>query len=84
MAVKTKTGDYACSYCKMVYTHPEKADECRDGHGLIYLPLSAKDANMLLNFIFSGDIQLLRDVKFIPLLQTALRRHQREHKNKGV
>lgn len=84
MAVKTKTGDYACSYCRQIYSHPEKADECRDNHDLIYLPLSIKDANMLLNFVFSGDISLLRDVKFVPLLQVALRRHQREKKNKSV
>lgn len=84
MAVKTKTGDYACSYCRKVYTHPEKADECRNEHDLVYLPLSPKDANSLLNFVFSGDTRLLKDVKFVPLLQEVLRRHQREQKNKGV
>ena len=48
MAIKTERGTYACFYCGKEYTHPEKADECRTSHELVYLPISIHDVNKLI------------------------------------
>lgn len=50
---------YLCGYCKQPYSDPFRADKCRDGHELIYVPLSKTDLNRLINFIYLKQDQLL-------------------------
>ncbi|KKN45721.1 hypothetical protein LCGC14_0680390 [marine sediment metagenome] len=66
MAVKTKTG-YKCFYCEKSFTHPEKADVCRDSHDLVYIPMSREDLNKLRNFIMIPDEKILRGPRGKPI-----------------
>jgi hypothetical protein len=83
VAIKTERDTYACFYCGQEYTHPEKADECRASHELVYLPISIQDVNKLINFVYSTDPRWLEGSSFIPHLQTALRNYRRDKKTKG-
>ena len=71
MAIKTKDG-WKCFYCKKVYTHPEKADKCREEHQLVYVPISVTDLSKLLNYIFISDMEILEDTQVVRTLQEAL------------
>lgn len=77
MASKTKKG-WKCSYCKKDYTHPEKADKCREDHQLIYVPISATDLSKLVNYIFIADMAILEGTNVVRILQEALRRKNLE------
>lgn len=59
MTNKNAEGKYECSYCGKPYAHPQEADACRDGHGLIYIAISKEDLNRLLMFIQLKDDSLL-------------------------
>jgi hypothetical protein len=71
MSVKVATG-FACGYCGKVFDQASKADVCRDGHDLIYIPLSSTDLNNLLHFIQTKDEQFLT-----PRLMDTLQRYLR-------
>lgn len=59
MAIKTKDG-YKCAYCGRKFTRAYDADIHRDNeHDIIYLPISREDLNRLMNFIYSGNQELL-------------------------
>jgi len=51
MAVK-RGNEYLCGYCGKAYTDPFKADNCRDEHDLVYIPISKTDLNRLLQFVY--------------------------------
>jgi primosomal protein N' len=86
MASKTKKG-WQCSYCDKTYTHPEKADQCRDDHQLVYVPISATDINKLMNYIMIPDPVVLKGTRIVTILQDALRKsalkqmHENEEHN---
>jgi hypothetical protein len=61
MANKNKNGEYVCSYCNKVYTHPTQADNCRDSHELIYVPITREDLNRLIQFIYLKQDELLTE-----------------------
>ena len=50
-----------CSYCNKQYKNQVDADNCRDEHGLVYIPLSQTDLNRLINFIYLKDDKLLSE-----------------------
>lgn len=58
MAVKLR-GQWLCGYCGKPYASASKADECRDTHELIYIPLTKTDLNRLLMFIHSKNEDVL-------------------------
>ena len=58
MAIK-HAGKWLCGYCHKEYPDQAKADSCRDGHDLIYVPFTPTDLNRLLNFIYLKDDSLL-------------------------
>ena len=71
MAIKTQYGTYLCGYCGKVYVSATKADECRDQHELIYIPLTKTDLNRLLQFLYTKDESLLTE-SLVDTLQTYL------------
>jgi hypothetical protein len=72
MANKNTDGKYVCSYCGKLYSHPQAADACRDGHALIYIGLTKEDLNRLLMFI-----QLKQDELMTESLWKALNKPRR-------
>lgn len=60
MAINKKDKWY-CSYCEKEFPTEFKADQCRDAHELIYVPLSKPDLNRLINFLYTKDDDLLSD-----------------------
>ena len=58
MANKVR-GGYQCGYCKKFFTNPVDADNCKEGHDLIYIPLSKEDLNRLIMFLYSKEDKLL-------------------------
>ncbi len=73
MAIKTKDG-YKCFYCNKKYKHSEKADQCREGHNLTYVPISVSDLNKLMHYIMMPDPDILEDTDVVRMLQVALRK----------
>jgi primosomal protein N' len=73
MAIKTKNG-YRCFYCNKKYTHPEKADQCREEHQLVYVPISITDINKLMHYIMMPDPDILDGTQVVRMLQVALRK----------
>jgi len=50
-----------CFYCQKYYENPDNARKCEKGHDVIYVPILREDLNRLLNFIATGDRQLLNE-----------------------
>jgi len=65
MAIKIEKGKdkdkYSCSYCGKVFGNFFLADECRDNHNIIYLPLSSQDIGKLHQYIYTHDDRLLSE-----------------------
>jgi len=59
VAIKNRKGEWICSYCKQVYPDPAAADSCREGHNLVYVAITKKELNHLLNFIYTGEEELI-------------------------
>lgn len=59
MAIKNAVGEWVCSYCGSVAPSAREADECRDSHNLLYIPMSKEELNRLITFIFTKDESLL-------------------------
>jgi hypothetical protein len=76
VANKTKDGKYQCFYCLKKYNKPEEADKCREGHDLVYIPISRSDANKLLNYLFIPDPKILEGVPFVKFLRRTLRKRE--------
>ena len=73
MAIKTKKG-WKCFYCGEMYTHPEKADKCREEHQLVYVPISVADINKLMHYIMMPDHEVLDGTQVVRMLQVALKK----------
>lgn len=76
MANKTKSGKYQCFYCLKEYSKSEEADKCREGHDIIYVPISRVDASKLLNYLYIPDSEILDGVPFVKFLKRALRKRE--------
>lgn len=70
-------GQWICGYCGTPYVDQTKADQCRESHDLIYVPLTKTDLNRLLNFIFTKDEALLSR-ELMDTLQRYLRGNESE------
>ena len=70
MAIQQR-GMWLCGYCGKPYTDPVKADNCRDSHELIYIPLTKTDLNRLLQFLYTKNDELLTE-SLVNTLQTYL------------
>lgn len=73
MAIKTKDG-YKCFYCNEKFKHPEKADKHREGHEIVYVPISVSDINKLMHYIMMPDSEILENTNVVRMLQIALRK----------
>jgi hypothetical protein len=72
MAIRTKTG-YECSYCRKYFTNKFKADDCRDSHDLVYVPLARTDVARLLQFIITKEERILTEPIYLTLQQIVKR-----------
>lgn len=59
MAIKITDQSYKCSICNKTYKTAIQADNCRDAHEVIYVPILKSDLNLLINFIYSKDESLI-------------------------
>lgn len=59
--IREKKYKNKCFYCDKYYADPEKARECENEHDIIFIPMLQEDLNRLLNFIASGDRNLLTE-----------------------
>lgn len=50
-----------CFYCNKYYPNPADARKCENTHDVVYVPLLREDLNRLVNFIATGDRQLLTE-----------------------
>ncbi len=69
MAIKNETGKYKCSYCDKLYDDPTQADTCREGHNLIYVPLTRDDINSLIAFLYTKNEKHLKETAVKQLLK---------------
>lgn len=51
MAIR-RNGKWFCGICNKEYPSATKADECRESHDIIYVPLTRTDLNRLIQFIW--------------------------------
>lgn len=64
MAIKQPDGTFNCGVCGMNYGIAAKADQCRDNHNLVYLPLTKDELNRLLMAMKLGDMSLVSESVF--------------------
>jgi hypothetical protein len=69
-----KRNDNRCFYCDKYYPDKEKARECENNHDVLFVPILREDLNRLLNFIATGDRDLLTE-----RLSKVLFRYVRHH-----
>ena len=50
-----------CFYCDKYFADTEKARKCESEHDVIFVPILRKDLNRLINFIATGDRNLLTE-----------------------
>jgi len=50
-----------CFYCGKYFEDPQKARDCENKHDVVFVPLLREDLNRLLNFIATGERQLLTE-----------------------
>jgi hypothetical protein len=48
-----------CFYCGTLYSTEEKARDCENKHDIIFVPFIREDLNRLVNFIATGEKELL-------------------------
>ncbi len=72
MAIKLHDGTYACSICGTKYPQSIKADNCRDSHDMIYIPMSKDELNKLIHAIIMGNTEIVP-----PHLLNTLQRYAR-------
>lgn len=51
MAIKLDNDRWACSICGEIYGQSSRADNCRDSHNMLYIPISKDELNRLINAI---------------------------------
>lgn len=50
-----------CYYCNKLYSTEQKARECENTHDIVFVPIFREDLNRLINFIATGDKNLLSE-----------------------
>jgi hypothetical protein len=71
MAIKIKTGTYACSICGTEYTREGKpyeggnaqidAEKCEIEHNAVYFPITRGELSALIQFIYTKEDDLIPD-----------------------
>ena len=69
MAIKTKTGKYACSFCGKIHDDPVAADACRESHDLVYVPFTRIGLNSIITFLYTKNEKDLDDKAVETLLK---------------
>lgn len=72
MANKLLDGSYACGICGAKYPSSTRADQCRDEHDILYIPMTREEFNLLLHAIAFDDIGTIPDS-----LRKTLEKYQR-------
>lgn len=52
---------HLCRYCWKYYKDPSEARKCENTHDVIFVPFIREDLNRLVNFIATGNRQLLTE-----------------------
>jgi hypothetical protein len=71
MALKNLDGTFECSYCGSKYPSALKADNCREAHDLIYIPITRQDLNALIHLIIMSDSSTVSTRLFVNLQRYA-------------
>jgi hypothetical protein len=50
-----------CFYCGKYYREEQKAKDCARTHDIVYVPIMREDLNRLINYIATGDSNLLTE-----------------------
>jgi hypothetical protein len=61
MAKKLSKGHYQCKYCGKIFYNELLATSCEQGHDLIYVPLTREDIQRLMQFMVTGESELLTE-----------------------
>lgn len=60
MPIKTETG-WKCSICELEHARDVYALSCEQSHEMIYVAFKREDLYRLVQFIYTGDFELLTD-----------------------
>ena len=71
MAIKEEDGQFSCPTCFKKFNRLVLADSCEKSHNTIYVPMQRSDIDKLIQFIFTGDQRLLKDMQ--PLVKTLMK-----------
>jgi len=52
VAIKLGENKYKCFFCHKEYKFAREADECVSGHNLLYVPMTPKEMNQLIRYIY--------------------------------
>lgn len=52
---------WECQVCKKQFDRILYAKSCEDSHSIIYVPLTVKEIDSLIQFIFTGEKKLLNE-----------------------
>ena len=52
---------YKCTYCSKSFDNSAKADGCRVSHKTVFVEVTKSDLNKLLNYIYTGEEELLTE-----------------------
>ena len=50
-----------CFYCHKIHPNPEKARACEKDHDIVMVPFLKSDLNRLVNFLATGDRDLITE-----------------------
>lgn len=63
------TNEYGCSFCKKEYQNPLLAEACEKSHSLIYIAIPKAELMRLIQFIYTGDRDLITEEMVTRLTQ---------------
>ena len=50
-----------CFYCEKYFKEEKRARDCENNHDVVYVPILREDLNRLVNYIATGDRNLLTE-----------------------
>jgi hypothetical protein len=68
MAIRTKAGMFKCVYCEREYKTDGEANQCRDSHDLVYIPIARAELNKLINYLMIPDGKILDGTSVVKVL----------------
>lgn len=76
MPIKTKTG-WECTICGKIHDRDVYALSCEQKHDIIYVPIKREDLFNLIQFLYTGDTELLTES-----LMTTLQKYSKQMKGR--